>query len=188
MNPQSNVATLLKKLRMHCLSLCSSCEISPFVRNCKDEHFLFVSNFPRLTEEEQLKATLQQLSENGYRSCRKDNGLCYIDLSMSSYAALLPQPPSGLPPLPIQDELHPACALCRLLLLHPAPLDKQPLSPLRKMLQLCEGGVTNPSFSAEISSIHQEASLLLRQRQHLPYAAGLLLSAWLRSYSPGILY
>ncbi len=150
-----------------------------FLRRSQDDAFLFVTDLPRHVEEARWQPLLPQLARAGFL-CRPDpsRGLLNLDAELAAYEALLASLPLAPPPFPPSDALHAAYALCRLLLLHPAPLAHQPLGPLRHLLKQWAGGSPALVLRA-VFPLREAAAGLLREKQPLPHAAGQLLSAWL---------
>lgn len=169
----------LAELRGQCQALCAGEGAPGFLRRCAQSGFLFVSDLPRHASLPGLEAVLTALEQAGFVCHIPSNQkLLFIDASLPRYAALLRGLPLAAPPLPPNDALHPAYALCRLLLSRPAPLEAQPLAPVRRMLKLTESSPATPVLQA-IAPLHEEAALALRQRQPLSQAAGQVLAAWL---------
>ena len=147
-----------------------------FLRRDTDDGALFASDLPRRGDAATVVAALQALAARGF-SARLDGGLLRVDAGLSRYAALLSALPDAPPPLPADDALHPAYALCRLWLrAAPAPLERQPLAPLRCVLKR----LTSPDeLRKQIPRLYDESAALLRARSPLPRAAGQALAEWL---------
>ena len=82
--------------------------------------------------------------------------------------------PATLPAFPAQEEDFAAYALCRLLLLHPAPLSRQPME-LNRALWLW---TVRPG---SLKALHETCAALLRQKKPLPTLGGQLLAAGLQN-------
>lgn len=167
----------LAELREECRTAALGGNPGP-LRRCAFGGFLFVSDLPKHASPEVLGRVVQSLEQAGF-VCKhdRDQELLFLDASLPRYERLLRGLPIALPPLPRNDRLHPAYALCSLLLLHPAPLADQPLEPLRRVLKLTEAAAS-PLLQA-IPALHEECALLMRERKPLPHAAGQVLAAWL---------
>lgn len=148
-----------------------------FLRDARSDDALWASDLPRHTD---ALSPVQERLLALQVSCRLDEAarLWYLDLTLEGYRALTDGMPTELPPMPDDDRLHPAYALCRLLLLHPAPLDQQPLAPLRRVLKLAGG----EKLLGAIPALHAECAARLREHAPLPHAAGRALAQWLLRY------
>ena len=147
-----------------------------FLRWSRDDDSLWVSDLPRRSGE--LGATEEHLLAMGVRcSLYEQTRLWSIDLTLERYRALVEAMPSDITPLPRDDRLHAVYSLCRLLLLHPAPLEDQPLWPLRCVLKRMEG--SDQAMLDAIPRIHESCAAWLRKGQPLPTAAGRALLQWL---------
>ena len=107
----------------------------------------------------------------------KDDGLWRLDWTQTSYEALAAALPHEPPPFPTAADMEERYALCRLLLLHPAPLQDQPMALNRRVIKLT--GESLPRGA--ISEIHQTCAALLRQGKPLPSLAGGVISKRLQS-------
>ena len=109
-----------------------------FVHLCMDHGALWVSDLPRRTD--RLAPALSALVALGIR-CDTDptTGLWRLDWTAEGWRERLERLPDCLPALPRDEALHPAYALCRLLLLHPAPVERQPMAQVREMAKLAAG-------------------------------------------------
>ena len=143
-----------------------------FVRRDTSDEALFASDWSRRSGADELPPALDAL---GFR-CRLERGLLRVDASPARYAALLAALPESIPPLPADERLHPAYALCRLWLrAAPAPLCDQPLAPLRRALKR----LSQPSeLLQDVPHLHEQSAVWLRTHQPLPRAAGLVLADW----------
>ncbi len=168
----------LAELRAQCRALCAIAGPGHFLRRSGSDDFLFVSDLPRHAPAQKPEAALAALARAGF-VCHEAGGLLFLDASLERYEGLLGQLPLTPPSLPVDEALHPAYALCSLLLAHPAPLALQPLAPLRRVLKLTEAPSPAPMLQA-VAALHQEAALALRQRRPLAHGAGQVLAAWLR--------
>ena len=109
-----------------------------FVRLCMDHGALWVSDLPRRTE--RLTPATAALDALGI-SCRTDPAtvLWRLDWTAEGWRERLDRLPDRPPALPRDEALHPAYALCRLLLLHPAPVERQPMVQVREVAKLAAG-------------------------------------------------
>ena len=146
-----------------------------FMRQPNENHSLWVSDLPRRTDAFTTEAAMRSLRAHGFPcECHASSRLLAIDLSLERYDALLNTLPQVPPPMPADDRLHPAYALCRLLLLHPSPLSAQPLAPLRLLLHAA------PEIPFDsLPALHRECAAWLRAGQPLPHAAGQVLATLL---------
>lgn len=150
-----------------------------FLRRSFTDDALWVSDLPRRTGDTDVLRDIERRLMRLDIQCRTydGSGLWRLDLTMDGYAALVRGLPLAPPPLPIDDALHPAYALCRLLCLHPAPLHAQPLEPLRAALKRMDGA---PQAMLQIiQPTHIRCAELLRLKQPLPSAMGGALALWL---------
>jgi len=199
---------LLEPFRQECRVMLGVLGKPFFLRRCKDDDHLFVSDLPRRTPHAALAVILLSLESSGFvGTIVPEENLLYIDATLARYESLLEDLPNATDTLvlPHDDALHPAYALCRLLLHHPAPLHQQPLAPLRRVLKWTQaepasslpadpaspwppatvsstaGGMKPAStrLFVQIIRLHQECASRLRLRQPLPYAAGRVLAFWL---------
>lgn len=68
-----------------------------------------------------------------------ETGLWRLDWTAESWRERLDRLPIHPPALPRAEALHPAYALCRLLMMHPAPVERQPLEQVREIVKLAAG-------------------------------------------------
>ena len=99
-----------------------------------------------------------------------------LDWTAEAWRSRLEGLPAQPPPLPANEELHPAYALCRLLLMHPAPLERQPMEMVRRVLKLT---AQDGALKRAIPALHGLCAQRLRRGEALPSAAGGILAAWL---------
>lgn len=146
-----------------------------FVRVCADDGALWVSDAPRLGAalsplEAQLKkqgvVVLPDASKNLWR----------LDWTPEAWLNRLEILPHQPPPLPVEAELHPAYALCRLLLMHPAPLEDQPMEMVRRVLKLT---AKEKALKRAAPALQGLCAQRLRRGEPLPSAAGGILAGWL---------
>lgn len=151
---------------------CAPC----FVRLCMDHDALWVSDLPRRTE--RLNPALSALESLGLR-CETDpaTGLWRLDWTAEGWRERLDQLPDRPPALPYNEALHPAYALCRLLLFHPAPVERQPMAQVREVAKLAVGapGV----LLAAVPALAGEAARCLRMGTPLAEGAGRVLADWI---------
>ncbi len=169
---------LLEPWRAKCFAVCAA--LAPcFVRRFQGDGALFVCDLPRRGAPGLVSEALAGLTGLGFVCVTPaSRGLLLLDASPARYEALLEPLPLSPPPLPAREELHPAYALCRLLLAHPAPFAPQPLGPLRQMLKWMDTLPPGP-FLREVAGLHEQCAGLLREHRPLPHGAGRLLAAWL---------
>lgn len=139
-----------------------------FVRICKEDHALWVSDLPRHT------SSLPQLMDTDVL-CWTDSEkkLLYLDWTEAGWRRRMDALPASPPALPVQESLHSAYALCRFLLLHPAELTANHLPFLRRMIKALDKG--NP----EIQLWHEQAAQALRAGKPMASCAGRLLAEWI---------
>ncbi len=150
-----------------------------FVRRSAKEDCLFVSDLPRHADTAAVESAKLRLAESGL-TARAQNGLLYVDATPPRFKALLTLLPNTPPKaLPADDALHPAYALCRLWLHGPAaPLEEQPLGPLRRMLL---SGDAPAELIRRVPRLYAQSAAWLRAHEPLPCAAGRVLSDWLQN-------
>ena len=106
----------------------------------------------------------------GIRAQRQSNGLWLLDFTREQWQKETVGLPQVAPPFfPEQEEAY---ALCRLLLAHPAPLEEQPMEPLRQVYRFVSGEAT-------LAGLREEAALCLRKGLPLASLAGGMLARWL---------
>ena len=154
-----------------------------FLRCSQDDQFLWSSDFPRRTEHAAMENAIAALQAQGM-VCRLSlpSQMLHIDYSLSKYEGLTALFPTTPPALPSHDELHPAYALCRLLLTHPASLESQPLIPLRKVLK-ASNAADSAVLLRMLPGLHEQCAQWLREGKPLPYAAGQAIARWLALYT-----
>lgn len=147
-----------------------------FVRLCMDHGALWVSDLPRRTD--RLAPALSALVALGIR-CDTDptTGLWRLDWTVEGWRERLDRLPDRPPALPRDEALHPAYALCRLLLLHPAPVERQPMAQVREMAKLA-AGAPGPLLAA-VPALTGEAARCLRMGLPLAEGAGRVLLDWI---------
>lgn len=151
-----------------------------FLRRDARDEALWVSDLPRRADAQTVEAVRRRLAQAGFCS-QPEEGLLRVDATLARYEGLLAGLPDALPPLPSDDALHPAYALCRLWLLSPsAPLERQSLHPLRCLLKRLQRPA---ELLQQIPRLHAESAALLRRREPQPRAAGLVLAEWLQRQS-----
>ena len=146
-----------------------------FVRICSDDGALWISDVPRLGID--LPALRERLERRGLAVLPDaSRALCRLDWTAEAWRSRLEGLPAQPPPLPANEELHPAYALCRLLLMHPAPLERQPMEMVRRVLKLT---AQDGALKRAIPALHGLCAQRLRRGEALPSAAGGILAAWL---------
>lgn len=146
-----------------------------FVRIASQNDCLWVCDLPRFTQNtEQMEKML--LLHGMVCLLDSDTKLWHIDWTAVQYQRILGDLPSALPNLPQNEELHPAYALCRLLL-YAKQVDNQPLPIVRNVWKLSE---ERPSVLLRaIPRLHAQCAQLQRLHKPLPYSAGRILATWL---------
>lgn len=146
----------------------------PFLRRAAEDTWLLVSDAPqRLLKPERAKAALEHA---GLLFAGEDK-LWYLDAPFAWYAQLAKALPQAAPQRPEKDAYLPAWHLCRTLLQHPAPIEMQPLTTVRKVLKAMEAG---EKAILDLSlSLPPYLAALLREKKPLPALAGGLLAFWL---------
>ena len=178
--PGLTMEPTLKNLQTQLHDLCALYSPKPFfLRRSLTHDCLWVSDLSRRVDARHLKLLAKALENQGFFIFfTEETQLLGIDLSREGYAALLQNFPILPPLLPANEFLHPAYALCRLLLSHPVPFEQQPLAPLREILK----AVSAPeelTLLQRIPSLSQQCAQRLREKNPLPHAAGRVLAEWL---------
>lgn len=147
-----------------------------FVRLCTDHGALWVSDLPRRTE--RLTPATAALDALGI-SCRTDpaTSLWRLDWTAEGWRERLDRLPDRTPALPRDEALHPAYALCRLLMMHPAPVERQPLEQVREIVKLATGA-PGPLLAA-VPMLTGEAARRLRMGLPLAEGGGRVLADWI---------
>ena len=145
-----------------------------------------LSSLASLSEEKAaLYESLQAFQSNGFflRCSDTPEGLLVCDLprrggdlsgAEAAWQAMADALPATLPAFPAQEEDFAAYALCRLLLLHPAPLSRQPME-LNRALWLW---TVRPG---SLKALHETCAALLRKGKPLPTLGGQLLNVHLQN-------
>lgn len=157
-------------------ALCQSGENRCFLRLCADDRALWVTDLPRRQPDpRKVLAALQKLPV----TCEKDEaaGLWRLDFTAEEWQRRLDALSDAAPPLPQDEALHGAYALCRLLLLHPAPFKAQPMDMIRAVVKATAG--PREKLLAFVPAWHGAAATLVRQRMPLPSHAGRVLAVWI---------
>lgn len=149
---------------------------SCFVRLCASDDALWVTDLPRRTES--VEAARKALDALGV-TCTEDGaaGLWRLDWTREAWRGRLLALPAKPPPFPRDEALHPAYALCRLLLLHPTPLERQPMEQVRAVCKRASGAPE--ALLRLVSPLHGESARRLRAGEPVAYGAGQVLSDWL---------
>lgn len=148
---------------------------SCFVRVCRDDGALWVSDAPRLGMA--LSPFKARLEEQGVAVLPDAlNGLWRLDWTLEMWQRRLEPLPHTPPPLPVDADLHPAYALCRLMLTHPSPLERQPMAMVRRVAKLT---AKEEALKRCVPALHGLCAQRLRKGEPLPSAAGAILAAWL---------
>ena len=147
-----------------------------FVRLCTDHGALWVSDLPRRTD--RLAPALAALETLGVKNePDPETGLGRLDWTAESWRERLDRLPIHPPALPRAEALHPSYALCRLLLLHPAPVERQPMAQVREVAKLA-AGAPGPLLAA-VPALAGEAARRLRMGMPLAEGAGRVLADWI---------
>lgn len=152
-----------------------------FLRLSRDDQALWVTDLPRRRVPlDEAEALLNALNVE----CALDErtGLWRLNWTLAGWMNALASLPTEPPALPKEDELHPAYALCRLLLFHPAPLERQPMERLCQMAKLAQG--PREALMRSLPACYGDAAARLRLGQPLPSAAGRILASWLKQAAP----
>ncbi|MBP3645636.1 MAG: hypothetical protein J6K55_04340 [Clostridia bacterium] len=139
-----------------------------FLRMDRTDDALWVSDYPRRNAD--TIGVEEQLRSIGV-SCALDEKtkMWHLDWTEDRWDELIRGLPLTPPALPADDSLHPAYALCRFALLHPAPRTPESLCMLRSVLK----------GTQTIRQLHEEAVSAHRAGQPIAYDAGRLLAAQL---------
>lgn len=150
--------------------------VSCFVRLCASDDALWVTDLPRRTES--VEAARKALDALGVR-CMEDGagGLWRLDWPPDGWRERLGALPAQPPPFPRDEALHPAYALCRLLLSHPAPLERQPMEQVRAVFKRASGAPE--ALLGLVSPLHGESARRLRAGEPVAHDAGRVLSDWI---------
>lgn len=145
-----------------------------FLRLCDQPCALWVTDFPRGNKDtSQARDALNELD----CTCTESRGLWYIDWKRERWRREVEHLPDALPPFPADEPLHPAYALCRLWLAHPAPWEDQPMDMLRRTWQLAQK--PQSILLKAIPALLGESALRLREHQPLPSYGAHILAQWL---------
>lgn len=144
-----------------------------FLRFSDTPEGLLVCDLPRRGGD--LSGAEAALTRLGWRLLpEKRPGLWLLDRTEAVWQAMAGSLPHELPPFPEREEDFAACSLCRLLLLHPAPLAVQPMD-LNRILWLWT------ARSETLKPLHETCAALLRQGKPLPTLGGQLLNVYLQN-------
>lgn len=144
-----------------------------FLRFSDTPEGLLVCDLPRRGGD--LSGAEEALTRLGWRLLPgKRPGLWLIDRADAIWQDMADRLPLGLPTFPEREEDFAAYSLCRLLLLHPAPLAVQPME-LNRALWLWT------ARPGELQSLHETCAALLRQGKPLPTLGGQLLNVHLQN-------
>lgn len=146
-----------------------------FVRVCRTDDALWISDLPRHME--MTVALEQALKKQGF-CCRLDekSRMWYVDCTLQRWQELLAPLPTEAA-FPALERYHPAYALCRLWLSHPAELNEQSMPLLRRVAKLTME--TEERLLDAIPALHQTAAMHLRMGVPSAYGAGRMLADWL---------
>lgn len=147
-----------------------------FLRVSLTNDALWVCDLPRRSAD---PSGAQKALETLGVVCRMDAHarLWRLDASQERYAAWNAALPKDVPALPEDDRLHEAYALCRLLLLHPSPIECQPMDWNRAALK--QSTATALDMERFVAPAHAACAGLLRSNAPLPSMAGGVLAQWL---------
>ena len=147
-----------------------------FVRICDNDSALWVSDLPR--KYEASEKLLPVLNEAGFSVWQDEQSrLWYLDWTQERWIELLKTLPQSMPALPEREEYHEAYALCRLLIAHPAVLQKSHMPMLRRFIKLT---AEKPAKLLQaVRGLYEENAVCLRNGTGVSYSAGCVLAAWL---------
>ena len=148
-----------------------------FLRLYGPDTFLYVSDAPRRVPAGDLERIRLTMREKGFDTQINPSGLLLIDLQPSRWERLLRAfPRAGALPLPGDDRLAQLYALTRLLRLHPAAFQNQPMEPIRAVMKQFgrKGGL--PALAARLM---EQCAQRLRRSEPLPSALADVLAFWL---------
>ena len=147
-----------------------------FVRVCDTDDALWVSDLPRRIPN--AEALAQKLNGQGF-ICRLDEKkqLWHVDWTEERWQQMLMDYPTGIPDFPVEERYHPAYALCRLWLLHPAERTAGNLPMIRRMLKLT--AEPEARLLVCVPALHAQAARSLREGIPSAYDAGRILAGWL---------
>ena len=150
-----------------------------FVRLCMDHGALWVSDLPRRTD--RLAPALAALETLGVKNePDPETGLWRLDWTAESWRERLDRLPIHPPALPRAEALHPAYALCRLLMMHPAPVERQPLEQVREMAgRTIVGECVEDSGPDGMHAAGRLTGSLLRMGLPLAEGGGRVLADWI---------
>lgn len=149
-----------------------------FLRICRDDRAMWVSNWPVKTND--IPAIMTRLNEDGFVA-NVDGGLCYLDWPEEAWQQLLAEQSGKLPPFPSLEKYHHAYALCRFWLLHPQPFAEEMLPMLRRVIKLAQG--PEEQMLAAVKTLYEQAAQNWRETGFCAHAAGFVLAAWLKERS-----
>lgn len=153
-----------------------------FLRACATSDALWVTDLGRRMPDAALAAEALEPLGIVVNPDEKTR-LWKLDWTAARYQTLGDQLPRDLPPFPGDPALEEVYALCRLLLLHPAPFPEQPLEPVREILKLERAAAALPV----IRRVHGDCAAALRRGEPLPFLAGGLLCRWLNQMERGMI-
>lgn len=145
-----------------------------FLRLCDQPSALWVTDFPRGNAD---AAPARDALDALDCICTESRGLWYIDWKRERWRRELERLPDPLPAFPAEEALHPAYALCRLWLAHPAQWEDQPMDMLRRTWQLTQK--PRSVLLKAVPSLLGESALRLREHQLLPSYGARILAQWL---------
>ena len=148
-----------------------------FLRLYGQDTHLFVSDIPRRVSRDALIGIRQALLQHGFTATADLSDLLLIDMQPERWKTLLstftPQQPVVFP----RDEaLHGVYALLRLLHLHPAGFEHQPLPLLRSVLKRY---TDRDELIRLVPKLHAQCAQRLRQGKPLPSALENVFHVWI---------
>lgn len=153
-----------------------------FVRICDDDSALWVSDLPRRYAA--CENLIVALADAGFAVTYDEvAGLWYIDWTQEQWQKTLGDLPCKLPPFPEMEAYHEAYALCRLWLLHPAPLSDRVLPTVRRVVKWT--AQPPQKLLSAVRALHEQAAAQLRIGHPVAYDAGRILAAWLDESTRG---
>ena len=148
-----------------------------FLRLYGPDTFVYVSDAPRRVTPDDLARIRVSMREKGFETQTGESGLLLIDLQPSRWERLLSAFPHAVtPPFPNDDRLLRPYALLRLLQLHPAAWEDQPMELIRAAVKHL--GRKN-GFAVLAPRLLEQCAQRLRRKEPLPSALADVLAYWI---------
>lgn len=148
-----------------------------FLRLYGQDTHLFISDIPRRVSRDAFDGIRQALLQHGFSITADPSDLLLIDLQPERWKTLLstftPRHPLAFPQ---DDALHGVYALRRLLHLHPAALEQQPMNLVRSVLKRY---TERDELLGLIPQLHAQCAQRLRQGEALPSVLENVFHVWL---------